>query len=128
MKDGQYRVNNDLEDKETKLQQDLNIQRSSLVIKQRMEMMNKRDGLMKQLVLDALDKLQNEISLPDNEKYQEVIKNLILQGCIKLLEPIIVLRIRECDKTFIEGALNEVKERFQSHMMEETGREYTVEF
>jgi hypothetical protein len=51
-----------------------------------------------------------------------------MQGSIKLLEPKILLKVRECDKDLIEGMLSELKTEFEALMLRETTREFTVEY
>jgi vacuolar-type H+-ATPase subunit E/Vma4 len=54
VKEGRHRIDKDIDAKEQKTVQDLNIQRSTLVIKQRMDLMTKREELMKGLVKEVL--------------------------------------------------------------------------
>ncbi len=90
--------------------------------------MAKRDVYMKQLIEETLKKIETEVALPGNDRYQAVVKDLIMQGLIKLLEPKVLLKVRECDKDFIEGLTDSIASEYEEHMQKETGREYKVEF
>ena len=72
-----------------------------------METMNYRHELMKKLVDEALERLQTEIAQPDNPKYAQVIKDLIIHGCIKFMEEKVQVKVREMDVDLVQGMLED---------------------
>ena len=95
--EGIERIDLEIQAKIWTVQQDINITRSTTINKARMEIMNLWNEYMKKIVAETLQKIQNEIALPSNPRYKKVLKDTIVQGCIKLLEPKVLLKIREKD-------------------------------
>jgi len=88
-----------------------------------MEIMNLRNEYMKKIVAETLQKIQNEIVLPSNPRYKKVLKDTIVQGCIKLLEPKVLLKIREKDLQIISEIIPEAEWEFKALMLRETKAE-----
>uniref|UniRef100_A0AC34FFU8 Vacuolar ATP synthase subunit E n=1 Tax=Panagrolaimus sp. ES5 TaxID=591445 RepID=A0AC34FFU8_9BILA len=63
-----------------------------------------------QLLQDVLKEAQEELKTVsgDKEKYPKIIKGLILQGILQLLEPEVVLRCRKEDVELIKDVVDEV--------------------
>ena len=57
-----------------------------------------------------------------------MVKNIILQGSVKLLEELVVLKIRSQDESFIRKVLPEIQKEYTAYMFKETGDEYNVRF
>lgn len=128
VQEGQNRVDNEFETKKRNIVQDLNIKRSSIINKTRMDLMNVRNGLMESLVQDTLKKIESEVALPDNEQYHQVCKQLIIQGCIKLLEPKVLVKCREKDLSFMKDIAQEAQDDYNKLMQEQTKTDnYTTE-
>ena len=128
VKTGKKKVDDNILKSRIDLTTELNIKRSTQVNKSRMKKMNERDKLLKQLVKEALVKIEENLAQPENEEYREVLKKLIMQGLIKLLEKKVLIKCREKDVDLINGIIEEVKEEFIELMQKETGSdEYTVE-
>ena len=53
-------------------------------------------------------------------------KQLIIQGMIRLLEPEVEIKVREGEQDMINGLLEECESQYSARMMEETEREYTT--
>lgn len=121
MLEGKERVNGDTETKLRNITTEINIKRSNLINQTRMELMNVRNEFMKQLVKEALEKLENEIALPDNKRYQTVCKDLIIQGCIKFLEPVVLVKCREQDVDFIREIIPDAQSQYNELMANEVG-------
>ena len=92
-----------------------------------METMNFRHELMKKLVDEALERLQTEIAQPDNPRYVQVIKDLIVQGCIKFMEDKVQVKVREADLDMVQGMLEDCQTAYSDVMREQTGEEYSIE-
>ena len=102
-----------------KLEKDLNtaevnmkIQRSAELNKARIEKMRKTAELVDSLQADAKVKL-NEKLTKDKSHYETLLKSLLVQGLIKMIEPQVVLKVRKSDldliKKLIDGAVKEYK-------------------
>ncbi len=79
---------------------------------------------------EVVEKTRKEIiqlANPSNVKYQELIRSLIIQGLTQLLEPVVVLRVREEDKAFIESISSQCADEYTKIMKKETGRDYTCQ-
>ena len=61
-----------------------------------------------------------------NKQYQELLKKLIVQGMTQMLEPIVVLRVRKEDESFIKEILKTCEQEFSKVMKEATGRDYST--
>jgi V-type H+-transporting ATPase subunit E len=61
----------------------------------RVRMMKARDDMLEQLKRDSLSKLAVMVGTP---AYPKLLRNLILQGLIKLQEPVVEVRCRAGDK------------------------------
>jgi len=72
----------------------------------RLEKMKKRNECMENLKKQTTARLQAQFSSED-EQYLETLKNLIVQGMIKLLEKDVELMVRESEVGVVEGLLNE---------------------
>ena len=128
VKEGIKRVDENVDKSRRELQTELNINRSTKVNKSRMKKMNARNDLMKNLVQETLTYLEEEFANPESDEYREVIKKLIMQGLIKLLEPKVLIKCREKDLDMINGLIEEVQNEYAELMQAETERdEYTVE-
>jgi V-type H+-transporting ATPase subunit E len=74
------------------VQTEMNIKRSTQVNKARMKKMNVRNEFMLQLVKEALGRIAEELADPKSAEYKELVKRLVLQGLIKLLEKKVLLK------------------------------------
>jgi hypothetical protein len=79
------------------------------------------------LKVDTLEKLK-VFANPNNVEYKDLIQNIILQGSVKLLEELVILRIRSEDESFIRKFLPDIERDYTSYMKKETGDTYTVRF
>ena len=61
-----------------------------------------------------------------NKQYQELLKKLIIQGMTQMLEPIVVLRVRKEDESYIKDVLKTCEQEFSKVMKEATGRDYST--
>jgi V-type H+-transporting ATPase subunit E len=90
-----------------KLDKDLNIaevnmkiERSAELNKARIHKMRKTNELVESLQLEAKKKMAE--NLKQNPKsYSELLKNLLVQGLIKMIEPTVILRVRKSDLKLI---------------------------
>jgi V-type H+-transporting ATPase subunit E len=108
----------------TRKQKDLEIQervtRSSAIANSRVKKMTARDELLEQLKKEALDKLVAYVNGPE---YPTFLKQLIVQGLIKIEEPVVELKIRAEDKTIVAKVLPDALNEYRTIM---SGAGHTV--
>jgi V-type H+-transporting ATPase subunit E len=86
--------------------------------------MRKRNELIEKLATLTLEKVKN-FAKPENQKYKDLVKQLILQGMVKLLEPVCIIICRRNDVDFIKKLLKDLESDFVKLMHDQTGEEYT---
>ena len=108
-----------------KLEKDLNIAEVNMKIKRsaelntaRIDKMRKTNELVESLQLEAKKKMAE--NLKQNPKsYQELLKNLLVQGLIKLIEPKVILRVRKSDLKAIQGLINDAVKIYKDLMLKQ---------
>jgi len=90
----------------------------------RVEKMNNRNNFIQKLIQETKTKLENEICQKDNKSYKSLMRDLILQSMIKLMEDTVVLIVREEDKDFVSSLLKECEEKYSKLMEENTKKKY----
>ncbi|XP_004686289.1 PREDICTED: V-type proton ATPase subunit E 2 [Condylura cristata] len=91
------------EKKEKQIEQQKKIQMSTLRNQARLEVLRARNDLITELLNDA--KLRLSKIVQDPKMYQELLDKLVLQGLLRLLEPIVIIRCRPQDLLPVEAAL-----------------------
>lgn len=73
---------------------------------------------------DHLEKLREETKTrlladlrPDSEKYKEVVKQLIVQGMIRLLEENVEIKCRKGEQDMINGFIADCQEQYSARML-----------
>lgn len=102
------------------------IERSTTINQARMEAMKVRNDLIMGLMEDAKFEINDHFQ-QHQDAYRTVLKELIIQGLIKLLDSRVVIRCREIDVSLVNDVLSEARETYQELMRSETGRNYEVE-
>jgi V-type H+-transporting ATPase subunit E len=108
-----------------KLEKDLNIAEVNMKIKRsaelntaRIDKMRKTNELVESLQLEAKKKMAE--NLKQNPKsYQELLKNLLVQGLIKLIEPKVILKVRKSDLKIIQGLINDAVKIYKDLMIKQ---------
>jgi V-type H+-transporting ATPase subunit E len=85
--------------------------------------MRKRNDLMESLAKESLSDVK-KFAKPDNKKYRDIIKQLILQGMVRLLETVCYIRVRKTDLDFVRKLLPQCEDEFEKLMKKETNRDY----
>ncbi|CAD8064734.1 unnamed protein product [Paramecium primaurelia] len=98
------------------------IQRSSKINQSRLSKMQARFELIQRLKEEIRQKMSKLIQ--DQSVYKELLKNLIIQGMIKLLEPRIELMCLEQDVQLIRTILVECQEEFTKIIQRETAKDF----
>lgn len=83
--------------------------------------------LFENLKTETLEKIKI-FANPNNQEYKDLLKKLILQGSVKLLEETVVLRVRKEDRTFIERILKDIETDYHDYLKKETSEDYSVKF
>lgn len=94
---------------------DLNIQRSQQILKAKLIKMKERNNCIEKIKEDMKVKLVQERT-SNRARYLATVKNLILQAMIKLLEPSLIIRIREEDKSDIQKMLKDIEKEYKAFM------------
>lgn len=98
------------------------ITRSTLANKTRIKVLSARQELLDDLFEQARGKLADYTE--DKGKYQELCKNLILEGLYALNEDKVVVRARKADYDVLKRAMEDAKEEYKKSM---DGREVHLE-
>lgn len=98
------------------------ITRSTLANKTRIKVLSARQELLDDLFDSARSKLGD--STKDKGKYQDLCKNLILEGLYALNEDKVVVRARKADYDIVKKAIDGAKDEYKKSM---DGREIQVE-
>ncbi|EGR28598.1 vacuolar ATP synthase subunit e, putative [Ichthyophthirius multifiliis] len=94
-----------------------NIERSSVINECRLKKMTRRYELLQTLKLEVRKSL--EIQIQNKEVYKKLLKNLIIQSMIKLMEENIELQCKKEDLYLIESLLYECEQDFNSLVIKE---------
>ncbi|EPY80315.1 V-type proton ATPase subunit E 2 [Camelus dromedarius] len=91
------------EKKEKQIEQQKKIQMSTMRNQARLKVLRARDDLISELLNDA--KLRLSRIVADPKVYQGLLDKLVLQGLLRLLEPVVIVRCRPQDLLLVEAAV-----------------------
>jgi len=94
------------------------IERSKALNNARYQSMRRRDDKMKLLKEEVTGRLEEVASSP---KYKDLLRLLIVQGCLALQEKAIVVRVRQVDEKLVEPILGDAVALFQETCHKATG-------
>jgi len=94
------------------------IERSKKLNESRYKAMRFRDDLMNTLRAAVLEKL---LAVSKHKKYRELLKFLLVQGLMTLMEEQVLVQCRKEDEDLVKGLLEESTKEFQEFMEKETG-------
>ena len=123
--EGKSKVREEYAKKEKDLQVQQRIAQSAEIGRQTKRRMVARDDLLNKLYAQAKDRLA-QLSTSDVNKYKEVLKDLVLQGLIKIEEPDIVVRCRKVDLELVREIIPAVREKYIKMMKEECGEDVSI--
>jgi V-type H+-transporting ATPase subunit E len=118
-------LHSETEKKKQNLQMELNIQRSQKINSTRLAKMSEREKCIQEIKEELKQKLVSEVANTNNPEYKKFLKELIIQGMIKLLEEEVVIRARKEDLPYIKSITAECETTFKRYMKEQTGRDYS---
>ena len=125
VQEGRMKVQEEYIKKEKDLQVQQRIAQSAEIGRQTKRRMVARDDLLNKLYQLAKERLA-QLSVNEQDKYTEVLKDLILQGLIKIEEPDIVVRCRKVDLELVRAIIPQVREKYVKMMREECGETVVV--
>jgi V-type H+-transporting ATPase subunit E len=96
------------------------ITRSTVSNKSRLKVLSSRQELLDDLFEESRKKLGSYTK--DKKKYQNTLKNLILEGMYALSEPKLQVRAREADYDIVKDAISEAEKEFK----DKTGKDGKV--
>ncbi len=85
--------------------------------------MTTKNDMVVKAISETLVKIKN-FAQPNNKRYQQLVKDLIVEGMVKLLEPVCLVRVRTNDVDFVKGILKDCESEFGKLMKKETGNEF----
>ncbi|XKL62292.1 hypothetical protein PGB90_002125 [Kerria lacca] len=99
------------ERKEKSVELQKKIQSSNMLNQARLKALKVREDYVR----DVLDEARRKLSeiFKNESLYSEILKKLIIQGLLQLLEANVLIRIREKDQTLIETVLDDVSEEYR---------------
>ena len=88
-----------------------------------LEKMKKKNDLVNKIMEETLEKIK-EFANPNNKEYQNLLKQLIVESMVKLLESTCYLQIRKEDEKYVKSILKECEKNYSNFMKKETSRDY----
>lgn len=110
---GKIKIQEEYAQKEKDLEIQQRVSRSNAIGESRVKKMKARDDLLQKLKKEALERLEGYTTTP---QYPTMIKNLIIQGLIKIEESIVEVQYREADKAVVSRVLPEAVQEFKQLM------------
>ena len=93
------------------------ITRSTVANKTRIKVLSARQELLDDLFDQARNRLAD--ATKDKKKYQETLKNLILEGAYALNEDKIIVRARKADYDLVDKAIEKAQKEYQDNVRKE---------
>ncbi|XP_017910678.1 PREDICTED: V-type proton ATPase subunit E 2 isoform X1 [Capra hircus] len=100
------------EKKEKQIEQQKKIQMSTMRNQARLKVLRARNDLISELLNDA--KLRLSRIVTDPKFYQGLLDKLVLQGLLRLLEPVVIVRCRPQDHLLVEAAVQRAIPQYTS--------------
>ncbi|KAF7989789.1 hypothetical protein HCN44_008463 [Aphidius gifuensis] len=106
------------EKKEKQVELQKKIQSSNMLNQARLKVLKVREDHVRSALDEARKKL-GEIGR-DRARYTEILKMLIIQGLYQVMEPSVLLRVRQADVTLVESILPEIQDKYKEVSKKET--------
>ncbi|XP_026192621.1 V-type proton ATPase subunit E2 [Cyclospora cayetanensis] len=118
------KIRHEFAKKAKKLEVQRSIDRSTAINKARL----RRIAAQEQVVSEVYAQSQKQLAAisSDTAKYKELIMNLIVQGLLRLLEPEVIIRCREVDRSLVESVLSAAASKYSKILSSEAGLNKTV--
>eukprot|EP00742_Colponemidia_sp_Colp-10_P000286 GILJ01000322.1.p1 GENE.GILJ01000322.1~~GILJ01000322.1.p1 ORF type:complete len:234 (-),score=50.34 GILJ01000322.1:150-851(-) len=102
------------------------IARSTMINKARLQKMEAREQAMQQTLTEARQRIASRVSA-DQAAYKALVKDLLVQGLLKLLENKITVQCRQQDASIVRDIMPEAKAKFSKIIFDETGVKFDTE-
>lgn len=99
-------------------ERDLKIEKSKKQNKERIHRMRCTHELVESLQADTGRQMAERLT-NDSSAYADLLKNLLIQGLIKLIEPKITLRCRQSDVSILSSVLDDAIAEYKSSMLDQ---------
>ena len=99
-------------------ERDLKIEKSKKANKERITRMKRTNELVESLQSEAGVAMAQRLT-NNRDDYANLLKNLLVQGLIKLIEPKITLRCRQSDVDVLSGIVDEAVQEYKTSMLEQ---------
>ena len=126
VQEGKNRIEEDVVKNLREIKNEINIDRSTHINKNRMGLMQLRFDLMNKVLDQTREKIE-EIAQEGNEKYERIMRDLLIQGYIKLLEKKVLVQVREQDLDLAKRMSEEAQEYLVSYYKEKKDEDREVE-
>ncbi|XP_050535734.1 V-type proton ATPase subunit E [Daktulosphaira vitifoliae] len=113
------------ERKEKQVELQKKIQSSNMLNQARLKTLKVREDHVREVLDEARKRLVEVTNNPP--LYREVLKKLILQAILQLLEKNVTLRVREIDASVVEGLLDEVAAEYKSTSQKDVNLSFDTE-
>lgn len=120
------KLNSEFDKKWKQLAVKQRIERSATINTARMEAMKVRNDLIQGLVDDARFAIDQRFRA-DVATYKQLLRDLIIQGLIKLLDQQVKIHCRQVDLPLVREVLPQAKSAYLALMQRETGKAWDVE-
>ena len=119
------KLNSEFDKKWKQLAVKQRIERSATINTARMEAMRVRNDLVMGLVEEARFAISQRFQ-SDANTYKKLLKDLIVQGLVKLLDRDVTLRCRQADLSFVRAVMDDAKSTYLELIQRETGKSYDL--
>lgn len=119
------RLQSEMHDRDEQDKTQKRLERSRRINETRLEIQKHRNDMLEQLKDSLQEKLLE--SVKDTKKYEELLRGLILQGLIRLLEKKVNIRCLERDAALIKKILPDVADKYRKFIKEQTGETTDIE-
>lgn len=116
---GKEKIRRDLEAKAKKSEVELRIARSTAINKARLQQIEEANQALKKVEDDARARLASITK--DNAKYKQVLIDLIVQGCLALLEENVTVVCRKEDASLVNDVLKTASTRYSELVKQQAG-------
>ncbi|XP_033215885.1 V-type proton ATPase subunit E isoform X1 [Belonocnema kinseyi] len=106
------------EKKEKQVELQKKIQSSNMLNQARLKVLKVREDHVRN-VLDEARKRLGEVT-QNSSRYAEILKLLIIQGLYQLMEPNVVIRVRQIDQALVESIFDSVQDTYKNVCKKET--------
>ena len=97
---------------------DYKIHKSKLQNGERINKMRQTNAMVESLLKEAKVEMHNQLQA-DEDRHKELIKDLMVQGFIKMIEPRMILKVRQSDVDLIESQLEDAIAIYKEKMLNE---------